>query len=458
MILPCCINQVPERNTPGFNLWHHESGEMVRIDIEIVSREIIKPSSPIVQHKKPYKLSLSDQLTPTTCSSIIFFYPNTNGVNSNSITKTRTDHLKKSLSETLDIYYPLSGRVKDNLFIDSFNEGVPSIEARVNCCLFDFLEQFEIESLNHFLPFQPYSKEDMNAPLMSIQVSRFTCGGMAVGFAASHKLVDGATFKAFLAALTFISRGDCNDVKQPDFEQASLLFPPRNSLPQNHLSLMETLWFTEGKYITRRFVFNPKAIAMLRAKAKAGRPDAKPTRIQTLTCFVWKCCMAASKATSGSPKPSILVEAVDLRSRTKPTISDTSLGMSFATALYDSDNYTQTLQGEEGFKTMSEYCNQLEELFSLEKPDIFAVTSWCNSGFTKTNFGWGEPIWAGHMGKAGSAFKNLTMFIETRDGKGIEAWVTLDEERMTILERDPEFLAFASPNPKISPLGIISVL
>ena len=473
---------MPERNTPEFNFWHHESGEMVRIDIEIVSREIIKPSSPIVQHKKPYKLSLLDQLTPATYSSIIFFYPNMNDVNSNSITKTRTDHLKKSLSETLNIYYPLSGRVKDNLFIDSFNEGVPSIEAQVNCCLFDFLKHFEIESLNHFLPFQPYSKEDMNAPLMSIQVSRFTCGGMAVGFSASHKLVDGATFKAFLTALTFISRGDCNDVKQPDFEQASLLFPPRNSLPQNHLSLMETLWFTEGNYITRRFVFNPKAIAMLRAKAKAGRPDAKPTRIQTLTCFIWKCCLAASKAISGSPKPSILVEAVDLRSRTKPPISDTSTGNVFwwatalvnpmgtktelpelvnilneATALYDSD-YTQTLQGGEGFKTMSEYCNQLEELFSLEKPDIFAITSWCHSGFTKTNFGWGEPIWAGHMGKAGSAFKNLTMFIETKDGKGIEAWVTLDEERMTILERDPEFLAFASPNPKISPLNIISVL
>ncbi|KAB5544104.1 hypothetical protein DKX38_012216 [Salix brachista] len=53
---------------------------------------------------------------------------------------------------------------------------------------------------------------------------------MAVGFPASHGLVAGATFKAFLAALTFISRGDCDDVKQPDFEQASLLFPPRNSL------------------------------------------------------------------------------------------------------------------------------------------------------------------------------------------------------------------------------------
>ncbi|CAK7325399.1 unnamed protein product [Dovyalis caffra] len=239
---------------------------------------------------------------------------------------------------------------------------------------------------------------------------------------------------------------------------------------------MESLWFTEGNYITRRFVFNGKELAMLKDIAKAGNPDANPARIQALTCFVLKCCMAASRAISGSPKPSISVETVDLRSRTKPPISDASTGdiswwatavvepmgrktelpelvniLREATALYESD-YTQTLQSEEGFVTMSEYCNQLEELFSLEKPDIFPFTTWCHSGFTKTNFGWGEPIWVGHMGKVGPASRNLTMFIETKDGKGIEAWVTLDKERMAILERDPEFLAFASPNPKISSL------
>ncbi|CAK7325398.1 unnamed protein product [Dovyalis caffra] len=448
---------------------------MVKVEVHIVSREVIKPSSPTVEHKKPYKLSLFDQLTPMTYSPVIFFYP-MNDANSNSITKTRTDHLKKSLTETLNIFYPLSGRVKDNLFIDSFNEGVPFLEARVNCRLSDFFKHYEIESLNHLLPCQPFTKEDMNAPLIAAQVNIFNCGGMAVAGAGSHKIVDGATSRAFFTTWTSISRGDYNSVKQPDFEQASIFFPPRNSLPQNHLSLMEGLWFTEGNYITRRFVFSGKAIALLKDIAIAGNPDANPTRIQALTCFVLKCCMAASRAMSSSPKPSILVEAVDLRSRTKPPMSDASTGdviwwatalvnpmgkktelpalvnvLSDATALYDSD-YTQTLQGEDGFETLSEYCNQLEELFSLENPDIFAFTCWSYLGFTKTNFGWGEPFWVGHMGKVGPAFRNITMFIETRDGKGIEAWITLDKERMTLLEHDPEFLAFGSPNPKISSL------
>jgi shikimate O-hydroxycinnamoyltransferase len=447
----------------------------MKMEVHIVSREVIKPSSPTVQHKKPYKLSLFDQLTPTTYSTVIFFYQ-MYGVNADDITRTRIDHCKKSLSETLNIFYPLSGRVRGNLFIDSFNEGVPYIEAQVNCRLSDFLKHNEIESLNRLLPCQPYIKEDMEAPLVALQMNVFTCGGMAVAGAASHKIVDGATSKALFSTWASISRGDCNNIKQPDLEQASLFFPPRNSIPQNHLSLMETLWFTGGNYITRRFVFSAKAIATLRAMATAGKPDAKTSRIQALTCFIWKSFMAASRAISGSPKPSILVEAVDLRSRTKPPMSYDSPGNAFwwatalvnpmgtktelpelaeilngVTALFDSD-YTETLQGEDGFETMTEYCNQLEELFSLEKPDIFAFTCWSYFGFTQTNFGWGEPIWVGLMGKVGPAFRNLTVLIETRDRKGIEAWVTLDEERMTLLERDPEFLAFASPDPKISSL------
>ncbi|KAJ6428905.1 hypothetical protein OIU84_020537 [Salix udensis] len=449
---------------------------MVKIEVHITSKELIKPSSPAIQQKKPYKLSLLDQLTPTTYSPVIFFYPMMN--DGNITAKTRIDSLKKSLSETLNLYYPFSGRVKDNLFIDCFNAGVPFLEAQVSCRLSDYLKHHEFESLlNHFLPCQPFTKEDVStAPISAFQVSIFACGGISLGWSASHKLVDGATAKAFLSTWASKSRGEHSEVIQPDFDEASLFFPPRNSLPQNHISLMETLWFTEGNYVTRRFVFNHKAIAMLRAKAKGGRPDTKPSRIETLSCFIWKCSMAASKAISGSPKLSILAETVNLRTRTKPPMSDASAGDNFwwaaamahptdantelhelvnqlneATALYDSD-YTRTMQGEQGFETMSNFCSQLEGLFSLEKPDIFAFTSWCYLGFTTTNFGWGEPIWVGLMGKVGPAFRNLTVLIETRDGTGIEAWVTLDEERMAILQRDPEFLAFASPNPKFSSL------
>lgn len=55
-------------------------------------------------------------------------------------------------------------------------------------------------------------------------------------------------------------------------------------------------------------------------------------------------------------------------------------------------------------------------------------------------------------GKFGPAFRNLVIFVETQYGNGIEAWVTLEEKLMGVLEHDPKFLALASPDPGISSL------
>ena len=89
-------------------------------------------------------------------------------------------------------------------------------------------------------------------------------------------------------------------------------------------------------------------------------------------------------------------------------------------------------------------------MFSAEpKPDVCAVTCWLRF-FNDIDFGWGKPFWVGIMGKVGPAFRNLIIFSETPWGDGIEAWVTLEEKEMAVLENDPEFLACASLNPSIS--------
>ncbi|KAJ9182460.1 hypothetical protein P3X46_006455 [Hevea brasiliensis] len=432
------------------------------MEVAIISREVIKPSSPIIHHQEPYMLSLFNQLTPTTYSPLILFYT-TIDANPRNITQ-KLIKLNKSLSETLNLYYPFSGRLVDNLYIDRFNEGVPFFVAHVCGRLSDILKYPEIQFLNRFLPYQPFTEEDMGVPQVAYQVNVFSCGGIALGCVASHKLVDGPSGAAFLHSWAAVARGTLSsEVVKPNFTEASIFFPPRNPFPEEHLSLMERLWFTEANYITRRFVFDAKAIASLRVKAR-GEGEIKPSRVEALSCFLWKCCMASSMAISGSPKPSILVEVVNLRTRTKPPMSNASIGDIFwwatavadpskqnrelhelaslvdeAIARYNDTDYMQTLQGDGGFETMSEYCNQLQELFASENPDIFAFTSW-------------YPIWVGILGKVGPAFRNLTVFAETRDGKGIEAWITLDEVRIALLERDPEFLAHASAIPKISSL------
>ncbi|KAF9676636.1 hypothetical protein SADUNF_Sadunf08G0023500 [Salix dunnii] len=51
---------------------------------------------------------------------------------------------------------------------------------------------------------------------------------------------------------------------------------------------------------------------------------------------------------------------------------------------------------------------------------------------------------AGQMGMVGSASKISPGLLKPE----MKAWVTLEEERVAILERDPEFRDFPSPNPR----------
>ncbi|KAJ9709679.1 hypothetical protein PVL29_001250 [Vitis rotundifolia] len=90
---------------------------MGEIKVEVISRDTIKPSSPTPAHLRHFQLSFLDQTLTPTLMPIILFYPMDGDV-------------KKTLSKTLIQFYPLAGRVEDNLFIDCSDQGIPYLEAR----------------------------------------------------------------------------------------------------------------------------------------------------------------------------------------------------------------------------------------------------------------------------------------------------------------------------------------
>ncbi|KAK7849050.1 stemmadenine O-acetyltransferase [Quercus suber] len=447
---------------------------MMKVEVTVISKETIKPSLPTLHHLKPYKLTLLDQVTPATYVPTVFFYPMTN---LNLDMSQIIAQLKTSLSDTLNIFYPFSGNIKDNLFIHEFDTGVPFVEAHVNCSMSEFLKHLETDLLSLFVPYHAFCKEtNTTVGQMAVQLNLFDCGGIAIGLSCSHKIADATTASIFLHSWAATFTRSPEKVIHPNFSEGSIMFPPRDSLPQKYITTMENLWFKEGDYVTRRFVFHEKAIATLRSKAKSELVP-KPTRTEALTCFIWKHCMAASKAESVGPKNksmTILVQAVNLRTRMKPHMSDASTGNIFwwaPTAAdlameekelhelvgfvnesitgFDSDS-AESLQGDEGFLAFSNFFDEVEDIFSAEpKPDVCAVTCWLRF-FNDIDFGWGKPFWVGIMGKVGPAFRNLIILSETPWGDGTEAWVTLEEKEMAILENDPKFLACASLNPSIS--------
>ncbi|XVF55220.1 hypothetical protein PTKIN_Ptkin06aG0019300 [Pterospermum kingtungense] len=442
---------------------------MTMAEVHIISTQTVKPSS---KELEPFKLSLLDQLIPPSYVPTIFFYTQTY---SSSDTAQISAQLKTSLSETLNHFYPISGRARDNLFIDSYYEGVPYSEARVKCCLSDYLQHVEIEEMNQLLPGEPFCYHpDPTAPLLAVRVTTFSCGGIALALCASHKIFDASTAYAFLRSWSDFSRGSKGEIPRPDLLTASSqLFPPAQRIPPNASSLMKRLWFNEARRRTRIFVFDEKSINSLKFIVKSKNLE-HPTRFQALTSFIWKHAMLASRSASGISKPSVCINSVNMRRRLEPQLPDYSIGnMSWDIVVpytsADDDDSPIELQNlaylmKEAMDTfynhdldilrsgtkeyVFESLNALEKLVSGGDVQIFFFASWLNfMGFHELDFGWGVPCSHRVPGVVSPAYFNLTIFKETGQNKSVEAWITLEEATMAKLERDPEFLAFASPNP-----------
>lgn len=444
------------------------------MEVSIISRETLKPSSlPLDHHLKSHKLCLFDQITPFTYASIMVFY---RIADPDFDVPQTLAQLKKSLSETLTLFYPFSGRTKDNLYVDEFDAGVVYVEANVSCTLAEYFKLRQNELLDQFVPFPPFRNEtDDSKPQIGFQVNVFACGGIAISTSLGHKVADGGTLSHFLMSWATAFQGAPHKIIKPNLSDAPIVFPPRENFPQKYKTLMYKLWFKKGNFITRRFVFNADAVATLREMAKSEEVP-KPTRNEAVTCFVWKHMAAASKEVSGSARASIVAHATNMRPRVKSRVLNTAIGNLFwwARAASDraadadlqelvvtlreslanfSNKYLESLESEVGFAAVSEFFDQIEEILSSEPenaPDIYGFSNW-GGFFNEVNFGWGKPIWVGAHGKVGSEFRNLVFFVDKQGGKGIEAFMTLEEKHMAALEKDMKFMSFASPNPEELP-------
>ncbi|XP_044510560.1 stemmadenine O-acetyltransferase-like [Mangifera indica] len=443
------------------------------MEVKIISKENIKPSSSTSQHLKIFKLSLLDQFISFPYAPIVLFYPMNGSISS---IPERLAVLKKSLSETLTRFYPFAGKIKDDLSIECNDEGAYFVETRVECCLAEFLSQPDLMLVHKFLPCDLINlkKSTAGTYVTNIQVNVFDCGGIAVGLCISHKIVDGAALSTFLKAWTSTARG-CERVIYPNLAANSQLFPANDLWLRDTSMVTWGSLFTKGNCITRRFVFDASVITTFKNQATSSTVKC-PTSVEAVSAFMWKSIMAASNEKNGSPRPSLLTHLVNLRKRMVPPVSDYSTGnllwiaaaecitntdklelhdlagkVRGAISKFDGD-FVKKLTSDEGNVAMVESLKEIAEFGGKNEVDYVGFSSWCKFGFYENDFGWGRPLWVSSVGLSSPVFLNLIILVETKSGDGIEAWATLDKEDMNMLVSNPEFLKFASVDP--SPLVI----
>ncbi|KAL3603219.1 hypothetical protein D5086_004078 [Populus alba] len=405
------------------------------MEVQIISKQNVRPSSPTPPHLRNFKLSLLDQLIPVPYAPLLLYYPmNDNSGASNLDVPKRLGVLQKSLSETLTRFYPLAGKIKDELSIDCNDEGAYYVEAQVNCHLSEFLRQPDLLLVHQFFPCELPPKAVTH--VANFQVNVFECGGIAIGICISHRILDGAALSTFLKAWSATARGGKEAIIYPEFVSSSL-FPANDLRLRDSAVVMFGSLFKKGKGVTKRFVFDASSISSLRAQAASLGVEC-PTRVEVVSSFLWKCFMAASEEWRGSQRrPSLLTHLVNLRRKMEPKLGENSMGnflwlaaakcmnksrvelndlvgeVRKAISKIDSD-FVEQIKGDEGNSPAEQTLKEIGEFGSKDGVDYLGFSSWCRFGFYDADFGWGKPVWISSFAVSGSLTMNLIILADTR--------------------------------------------
>ncbi|XP_050217786.1 BAHD acyltransferase BIA1-like [Mercurialis annua] len=433
------------------------------VKVNIITKETIKPSSPTPQHNRLINLSLFDQLNFAMSTPVILFYPSLKNVKKINIQKQQSEKLKLSLSEALNIFYPLAGHVVNNSFVECNDYGIDYVEAKIDCTISEIFEQPDHDLLSKLI------HVELNSVLTGaiIQVNFFSCGGLAIGVSLSHKITDAASLVIFLmnwaakslsvASTSSLIPHFVADTIIPSLKDP-LILPPPPSLRM-------------PKCKTNRFVFMASKVSALKAKAASVHVQ-NPTRVEAVTAFIWKCLMNITKSKQSElfARESVVIQAVNLRKRfvtplphnfvgnlSGKFLAKTKVGndleLSNLVSLLRqgldrvSEDIANLGQTATNFGGILKFAKDFGEMHNKDNVDLYTFTSLCGFPFYEIDFGWGNPKWAI---ATNLVLKNYIVMIDTKDGKGIEVWMSLGEEDMDLFERNEELLEFACINPSVS--------
>lgn len=296
----------------------------MKLEVEAISKETIKPSSPTPDHLRHYQLSFLDQVAPMVYNPLVLFYSFNNDTTTDEFnTTTISTHLKKSLSHVLTLFYPLAGRLTNSCnspIIHCNDEGIPYTETKVKCNLVDAIQKPIPAELNRLLPFQ---LDDITDITFGVQLNLFHCGGIAIGICLSHQIADALSLFTFLNSWAEIARGRDQSPKQiqpPEFVSAKL-FPPKNVSGFDARSGV-----TKENTVSKFFVFDGEVVENL--KGRYGGGVERPTRVEALSAFIWSRYVAAVTASDEGKKYAV-IHAVNLRPKMEPPLPPDAFGNYF---------------------------------------------------------------------------------------------------------------------------------
>ncbi|XP_051119644.1 stemmadenine O-acetyltransferase-like [Andrographis paniculata] len=334
---------------------------MSSMKVQLVSKELIEPSSPTPNHLRNFQQSFIDEMIPNFYIPLVIYY-NLNE-EKGTVQSQMSCRLKSSLSDALVHYYPLAGRTKGQASVDCNDKGIVYIEAVADGRISEVVKTTDSLILDKLIPFKSRGFVAKAEELLAVQATRFDGGRIAAGICISQSVGDFCTPSSFFVECwKAIASGEANRVIYPAYNSATLFLPLNMSDFAPAPSRKSPAFQPHSvKLAMKRFTFTSYIMNELKMKVKEGSSVARPTRIEVLSAFLWSRCLMAKNA--GKSHKSVAYHPVKLRGRIKE-LTQHSFGNNFQMVKAKNDSETNWILLVEKLSTAfskinSEYTEKL---------------------------------------------------------------------------------------------------
>ncbi|XP_043711131.1 omega-hydroxypalmitate O-feruloyl transferase-like [Telopea speciosissima] len=437
--------------------------------ISITSQDVTKEEpETLVSPKNPIPvetlfLSNIDQAVCFPVETVFFFEALPCGFSS---TLDISERVKRSVSEVLLIpYYFMAGRLKFNVETDRLelicnNAGALFVSATSGLALKDLGDlSLPNPSFHHLIHRPGRSKSLPEKPLLTIQVTRFKCGGFSIGFVTNHSILDGRAASEMFQNLASICRGQglkthvlyidrtCIKARNPP----QIKYPHQEYTKQIEISSL-TSSFTSpcqpspsfqfsGKYTRKLFTFSPHMVKTLKDKAQA-----KCSSFDVMVAHLWR---ARTRVVFSHPEEiSTVLFAVDIRSKISPPLPNGFIGNAVITAFASAKvgdleekplSFAVEMVMGATDRVTDEYARSVIDWLEVHKGvpatlnGNFYVSAWWKLPFYELDFGSGKPI---HYGPIVGGTDEFVLLLAQgsssrgNEGGGISVWIGLEQEKM----------------------------
>lgn len=377
--------------------------------------------------------------------------------------------VKRAMAVLLVPYYFLAGRLQVNretgrLELVCNNAGVVFVNAKSKVMMKELGDlSLPNPSFCQFVHRPGLHRSLPERALFTIQVTKFACGGYAIGMVTNHGVLDGKSAADMFQNLASICRGQglktqtifnnrtCFKARIPPLithpHQEYTCISPTQKLPSAFTTVTKLSPSPAPPIAVenRRHTvipFSPSTIAALK------RTAAPCSTFQAILAQLWR---ARTRAvyTDRPDEISMVLFAVDVRSKIRPVLPDGFVGNAVVTG-FAAARAAEVVERpfsfcvekvKEGIERVSteEYVRSAIDWLEVYRGipatcngNSFYVSAWWKLAFRELDFGFGKPIHGGPVANGNDEFVLLLSPANGSRGStsSVNAWISMEEEKM----------------------------